>query len=195
MAIPIQHAQTIQDFIDFIMHPDHLDRNFEFIGGEILEVVSNSYSSEIASEISFLIRLHMKNHKIKGRVTGSDGGYIIGDDRYIPDVAFIKWERQPNSSRQAYNPNPPDLAVEVLSPTDSETSIRIKIANYLAANVVVWVVQPETKVVEVYQPGNAVRICRASDTITAGDILPGFEAKVSDFFPPQWGESDESTAQ
>lgn len=194
MAIPIQHAQTIQDFIDFIMHPDHLDRNFEFIGGEISEVVSNSYSSMVAANILIRIGGYVLQHQL-GYVFGADGGYQISEERYIPDASFISYKRQPHPPHEAYNPNPPDLAVEVLSPTDSETSIRIKIANYLAANVVVWVVQLETKVVEVYQPGNAVRIFRANDAITAGDILPGFEVKVSDFFPPQRDESDESTAQ
>ena len=113
MTIPIQPAMTIQEFEDFIFHPDNISRHFEFVAGEIVEMVSNNYSSEIASEILFLIRLHMKETGLKGRVTMADGGYRIGEDRYIPDVAFISWDKQPNSSREAYNSNPPDLVVEV----------------------------------------------------------------------------------
>ncbi|MEJ5197516.1 MAG: SdrD B-like domain-containing protein, partial [Anaerolineae bacterium] len=49
-------------------------------------------------------------------VTGADGGYRVGDERYIPDVAFVSQSRQPAPSRDAYNAIAPDLAVEVLSP-------------------------------------------------------------------------------
>ena len=83
MAIPAQRSKTIEDFEAFIFHPENVDRNFEFIAGEIIEMVSNSYSSEIAAEIIFLIRSHMKDATVKGRVTAPDGGYKIGEDRYI----------------------------------------------------------------------------------------------------------------
>jgi len=185
MAIPIQPAISLQEFEEFVVHPDNVDRHFEFIAGEIREIVSNNYSSEIASEILFLIRFHMKQTNLKGRVTMADGGYQIGEDRYIPDVAFISWEKQPNSSHEAYNSNPPDLAVEVMSPTDTDRAMRIKVANYLAVGVLVWVVRPEDKVVEVYESGQPVRLLNENNTIDGGTVLPEFKITVKDIFPPQ----------
>ena len=179
MAIPIQQAMTIQEFEDFIFHSSHVDRHYEFIAGKIVEMVSNNYSSEIASEILFLIRLHMKQTGIKGRVTMADGGYQIGEDRYIPDVAFISWDKQPNSSHQAYNSNPPDLAVEVMSPTDTDKAMRIKITNYLAVGTLVWVVRPDDKVVEVYQTGQSVKLLNETDRLDGGKVLQNFRRRLS----------------
>ncbi len=80
----------------------------------------------------------MQQHHIKGHITGADGGYIVKGERYIPDIGFISVERQPESSHDTYNPVHPDLAVEVVSPTDGERNLAIKIANYVAAGTVVW---------------------------------------------------------
>lgn len=185
MTIPTQQAITIQQFKDFIFHPENTSRHFEFVVGEILEMVSNNYSSEIAAEILFLIRLHMKETGLKGRVTMADCGYQIGEDRYIPDVAFISWDKQPNSSHEAYNSNPPDLAVEVMSPTDTDKAIRIKVANYLAVDTLVWVVRPDDKVVEVYAAGQSAKLLKEIDTLNGGTVLPSFSVSVKDIFPPQ----------
>jgi len=185
MAIPIQQAITLQEFEDFIFHPDNVDRHYEFIAGEIVAMVSNNYSSEIASEILFLIRLHMKQTGLKGRVTMADGGYQIGEDRYIPDVAFISWDKQPNSSHEAYNSTPPDLAVEVMSPTDTDKAMRIKVANYLAVETLVWVVRPDDKVVEVYESGRSVILLNEGSQLDGGAVLPNFSVNITDIFPPQ----------
>lgn len=192
MAISIQHKTTLKDFEDFIYHPDNIDRHFEFIGGEIVEMVSNNYSSEVAAEIIFLIRLHMREAGIQGHVTAPDGGYVIGEDRYIPDVSFISSERQPNSSREAYNTNTPNLVVEVMSPTDTDKAMRIKVANYLAYKVVVWVVRPDDKIVEVYEHGKPVTLLSEGDTLHGGQALPKFNVAVKDLFPPQYEDSEES---
>jgi Uma2 family endonuclease len=185
MAIPTQQAMTIQEFEEFIFHPDNINHHFEFVAGEIIEMVSNNYSSEIAAEILFLIRLHMKETDIKGRVTMADGGYKIGQDRYIPDVAFISWDKQPNSSHEAYNSNPPDLVVEVMSPTDTDKALLIKVANYLAVGTLVWVVRPDDKVVEIYETGQSVTLLNEDDTLEGRMVLPNFSMSVKDIFPPQ----------
>ena len=58
-------------------------------------------------------------------------------------------------SRAAYNPQAPDLAIEVLSPTDDAANIRIKIVNYLQAGTTVWSVDPIKKLAERYIPGRS----------------------------------------
>ena len=191
MSIPTRPMISTQEFDEFIFHPDHIDRHYELIGGEIIEMVSNSYSSEIAAEIVFLIRSFMRETGLKGRVTTADGGYKIGNERYIPDVAFISWDRQPNSSREAYNSNPPDLAVEVMSPTDTDKAMRIKVANYLAVDVMVWVVRPDDRIVEVYEAGQSVQLLNENDALDGRGVLPDFKIKVRDIFPPQRDTLDE----
>lgn len=120
----------------------------------------------------------LKESGIKGRVTGADGGYQIGEEDYIPDVAFMSAQRQPERPDAAYNPLPPDLVVEVISPTDRDTHLRWKVANYLHAGTTVWVIDPEAKQVEQYVPGAQPGIFGMDDTIDGGDVLPGLSLPV-----------------
>ena len=106
---------TLEQFEAFINMPENTDKVFEFIAGEIVEVPSNPYVSAISAQIIFLIKLFLHQHKIKGHVTGEAGGYMVAGERYTPDVAYISYEKQPQLAKSGYNPNPSDLAVEVIS--------------------------------------------------------------------------------
>src|SRR5258708_7808688 len=118
----VETLLTVEAFDKIAGLPENADKRLEFIGGAIIEVVTNNYASEIAATILAEIKIYAKTHNL-GRVTGADGGYRVSGERYIPDVAFISKMKQPESSHEAYNPNPPDLAVEVISPTDSTKDI------------------------------------------------------------------------
>ncbi|MBI5667203.1 MAG: Uma2 family endonuclease [Chloroflexi bacterium] len=173
---------TLAEFEQFINLPENADKIFEYVAGEIIEVPSNPLSSEIAMLVGTEIRIYLKHNDI-GHVTGEAGGYHVFGERYAPDVAFISYARQPELPYdQQCNPNPPELAVEVISPSDSPESLRIKIANYLAAGTVVWVFNPVARNVEVYVPGQPVRVVGIDGILDGGDILPGFKLAVKDIF-------------
>jgi Uma2 family endonuclease len=182
MAVPERIRVTLEEFDDYINRPENVDRLFEYIGGEIVEVVANNYSSEVAARLLIKIGGHVLSNNL-GRVTGADGGYIVSGEKYIPDVAFISFAKQPEPSHEAYNPNAPDLAVEVLSPSNSEEQMLVKVANYLAAGTVVWRVKPVEKEVIVLAPGKPAKTLTINDTLDGGDVLPGFKLAVRDIFP------------
>lgn len=174
---------TLDDFDAWVALPGNADSTFELIAGEIVPMSpSNLYSSYISGWIQTRINMYLLEHPI-GYTTGEQGGYQVLDECYAPDVAFISNKRQPELPREGYNPNPPDLAVEVVSPSDSEKRLRIKIANYVAAGVVVWVVYPDIPEVEVYAPGQAVKLIGREGTLDGGDVLPGFSLPVKSVFP------------
>ena len=172
---------TIEEFERFIMLPENEERRFEYIEGDVVEVVSNSYSSEVAANILIVLGVYVKSKK-SGHITGADGGYQVGNDRYMPDVGFISKKRQPESSRETFIPNAPDLAVEVLSPSDKPRKVRTKIRNYMAAGTVVWLVDPEEKEIDVCIPGQPEKTLQIGDTLDGGDVLPGFRLAVKDIF-------------
>jgi len=187
MTVPIKQRITLDEFEAFIERRENIDRNFELIGGEIIEVTSNMLASKIAGKILTFIGMYLLQHDI-GHVTGADGGYMIGGERYIPDVAFIAYDRQAEASTKGYNPNPPDLAVEVISNTknaEEQRTLRYKIASYMAAGVLVWVVNPTERRIEVYESGKPMRELTENDTLTADSILPDFKLAVIDIFPKQ----------
>ena len=191
MVIRTPERCTVDEFDEFVALPENADRLFEFIGGEIIEVVSNNYSSEIAALILYFIQAYIREHGIHGRVTGADGGYIVAGGRYIPDVAYISFKKQPHPSHEAYNANPPDLAVEVLSPGNDPRVMRIKIGNYLKAGTTLWVVDADTKQVEVYAPGKTVEVVDINGTLDGGDVLPGFKLAVKNIFPQEEKAAEE----
>lgn len=185
-----QHTSAAEAFDRFVQLPENADKSFEYIAGEICEVVSNNYSSEIAALILYFIQAHLRQHHLVGRVTGADGGYVVCGERYIPDVAFVSAQKQPRPSHDAYNPNPPDLAVEVLSPGNTDHKMRVKIVNYLHAGTTVWVVNPDDKCVECYVPNHPPQTLSIDDTLSGGDTLPGFQLATKDIFPSEESQDE-----
>ena len=103
----------------------------------------------------------------------------------IPDVCFISWERFPNRELPA-EPIPelaPDLAVEVLSESNTEAEMERKLREYFAAGTrVVWYVEPEPRTVRVYTSPSDVRLVGEAETLDGGTVLPGFQLKVREWF-------------
>ena len=181
MAVQTHIRVSVEEFEKIAALPENADKHLEYIGGEIVEVVSNSDSSEIALNIGTEIRHYLKTHDL-GRATSSDGGYKVSGEDYMPDVGFISKAKQPKRPNTAWNPLAPDLAVEVVSPTDRAQNIATKVANYLAAGTVVWYFYPQDKEVYVYEPGQPVKALGIDDMLDGGKVLPGFKLAVKDVF-------------
>lgn len=170
------------EFDRFALLPENADRAYEFIEGEVVEVVSRQISSAIGAFVGGLMAVFVVARRL-GRVTGADGGYQVDGERYIPDAAFISKARQPiPPDDAAYNPLAPDLAVEVLSPANDDAQIAVKIRHYLAAGTTVWVFDPDSRTVTVYSPGAAARTLTDADTLDGGDLLPGLTIRLADVF-------------
>ena len=181
MAVQLKYPTTTAAFDAWVAHQAD---DYEYIGGEVVSVVSNNYCSMVAAKILTFIGMYLLEHNI-GYVTGSDGGYVVQGERYIPDVGFISKDKQPEPCREAYNPQPPDLAVEVVSPTDTEKRLLVKTSNYLASGTTIWIVYPNEKVIHVHRPGEAVVTVEQDETLTDEALLPGFSLKVADIFPEE----------
>jgi Uma2 family endonuclease len=98
-----------------------------------------------------------------------------------PDVAFIRAERGPLPVQ--FVPYAPDIAVEVVSPSESPSELAEKIRDYLAAGTrQVWVAYPSTRSVQVHDV-NGARTFGPDDILDGGDVLPGFSERVGDLFP------------
>jgi Uma2 family endonuclease len=169
------------EFDRFALLPENADHLFELINGEVIEAVSNGKSSELASHINILLGGFVYQNKL-GFTTGADGGYQIGNQRYIPDCAFVSKHKQAKPTSEAYNSLPPDLAVEVLSPSNTPDEIAIKVDNYLRAGVVVWVVNPDAQRVTVHRPDAPPKTYGIDETLDGSGVLPGFTLAVRDIF-------------
>lgn len=196
VAVTKADNMRVEDFDAWAARPENIDRRLEFIAEEIVEVVSNDIASSIAARLLILVGGFVMQHDL-GVLTGADGGYAVGGERYIPDVAFIRHERRTVSGPVAYYPVAPDLAVEVISDPESkaeQTAIRRKMSSYLAAGTVVWVVDWMTRSVEVHAPGQSPRILEEAATLEGGAVLPGFSVALAAIFPAQPAADDAEQA-
>lgn len=111
---------------------------------------------------------------------------LADDTLLVPDVAFIESSRIPKGDFVFY-PIAPDLAVEVISASETNPKIRQKTRRYLEAGTqIVWNVYPEDQTVDVVTQGEVgtlfTKTLSADDDIDGGTVLPGFKAKVAEFF-------------
>lgn len=178
-----EQRYTIDEFHAYVEKPENRDRLFELINGEIVEKMASFTPSRIAARISHKISSYLDQNDI-GYVTGADGSYILSPEHeFMPDVGYISKERLPQEPEREVQ-GAPDLAVEVKSPTDSKRGLRQKAEDYLRFGTkLVWLVFPEEKRIEVYEPDQDVLEFGIDDTLDGGDVLPDFKLAVRDIFP------------
>lgn len=170
---------------DLIGMNERGDRRVELIDGVLVEKAMGFEESVVASVVSFLLNQHVLPRRL-GVVAGSDGlvRYREGVVQ-LADVAFFSWKRFPNGklSGEAISNVTPDLVVEVLSPSNTEAEMARKLNEYFDAGVkLVWLVDHRKRTVGVYRSVANHQILHADDTIDGGSVLPGFHAKVNEFF-------------
>ena len=140
---------------------------------------------EVAAGVIALLRDFVKRRAL-GVVTSSETGFQIGQDPdtvRAPDAAFVLAERVPPSTPTGFFAGAPDLAVEVLSPTDRPAAVNAKIRAWLdAGSQLVWVIDPQSQTIAIHAGVDRCTLLRQSDTLTGGDLLPGFAVPVEQVF-------------
>ena len=163
------------------------DEPWELWEGELREVPgAGGIASGLASWIAALL-WHFVGPRQLGLVTGADGTYIIlrdPDTVLVPDVAFVRRDRLPGRiAPDAYIPVPPDLAIEVRSPSDEPGEIAKKLNLYQRAGVpLVWWVESDRRTVVVHRLGEPAVEVGEADELDGGDVLPGFRLPVAGMF-------------
>ncbi len=105
---------------------------------------------------------------------------VTSHDTFVPDASVILRSRL-NPRKHKYNTGAPELAVEVVSPTDKAIHLKSKVDTYLAGGSrTVWVVFPDARSVMVHT-ADSVRELKADQKIE-DPLLPGFSSPVSAFF-------------
>lgn len=120
-------------------------------------------------------------------IVGGEGGFVLARDPdtvLAPDVAFVRKDRlPPEGEREGFARLAPDLAVEVLSPSDTVAKIEQKIDTYLAGGVrLVWALDPRRRTVRVRGADGADRLLTEDDELDGEDVLPGFRSRVGKLF-------------
>ena len=156
----------------------------EILEGELIVLPPpKSGHSKVARQVSRALQV------LEDRSLGNvymEAGYQLSQDPATwiqPDVSFLREERVKGSSPDDYFKGAPDLAVEVVSPSESAQDVERKIALLLAhGSQAVWVFYPRTRTVRVCLRDGSSRVLGAQEKLTLPELLPGWELPVGPLF-------------
>jgi Uma2 family endonuclease len=155
---------------------------YELKDGELLRMAHAKFGHErTKARITRILMRYILQHAI-GEIY-SESSFALSRSRVcIPDVSFLRNELAIATDPDQIFQGPPDLAIEVISDSEIAEDLRQKIEDYLdAGSKTVWAVYPKLRVVAVYDQ-SGVREYRGDQVMEAPEILPGFQARVSQFF-------------
>ena len=160
------------------------DGCYELVDGKVVELAPpNDEHGEIASNVVTSFNNYSRPRGIgRSRV---ETGYTLrtGPDTVRgPDVSFVFQPRVEGRGR-GFPSGAPDIAVEVVSPSDTAAEMARKVAEYLSAgSQMVWVVYPAGRRVVIHRADGSVLSYGGDDVITDEELLPGFSLPLSEIF-------------
>ena len=173
---PVPHTMTLEAFLenDF--------EGYEYIKGELVPMAAAAIvHGEIGSNVHFLLASHVRENKL-GRLYIAETTFQLADRVVKPDIAFVSTERLSEDKLKGFSVAP-DLAIEIVSPTDKHYDVTEKALAYLKSGTrLVWVIEPIMKTVMVYRSEMDVTLLNFEDTLTGEDVVEGFTCPVAQLF-------------
>lgn len=173
------------------------DTLFEVVDGEIVEKRMGAYEELLALSLYDILAAFVTPRKL-----GRPAHEILFNLAPLncqrrPDVAFVSKDRwtpgQGDTQTPAWNVVP-NLAVEIVSPSNSMNEVRGKVREYFAAGVeIVWVVLPEFDEVHVYDSPRSNRILAFEDELNGDPVVPGFRLPLADLFADRPDTASDAT--
>ena len=184
-----EREYTVEDVWRLACAPENASNRYALIDGGLIVSMSPGYLHvRIASEITRLLGNFVVERDL-GDVTVESGHYPPGDRRtlLLPDVAFIRKERAPAPDLLRFAPLMPDLAVEIISPSQTLAQARRKARVYLRHGAaMVWLVDPSQKNAEVWTLGTddapQSENVNLEGDLSGGAVLPGFTLPLRRLF-------------
>lgn len=172
----IPTTMTLAEFLE------HDIEGYEYANGELVPMAPPSREhGEISVNVVHYLYSHVYQNKL-GRLYTAETTFQVGERTAKPDVAFVATAQLTGDKTKGFS-IPPDLAVEVVSPSDVQSRIAEKVLAYLNAGTrLVWVLEPVTKTVTIYRSERDIEMLTCDDTLTGENVIPGFTCPVANLF-------------
>lgn len=160
---------------------------YELVRGELRRMPpAGQIHGGFAANIVASLAVHAKTNGL-GKVYTAEPGFLIGldpDHVRAPDAAFVSNDRLKQIGESTgFARGAPDLAIEVISPSDRYTDVDEKVADWLeAGTLAVVVVNPRNRTVKVHRSPNDITTLEESDSLDVGDVVPGWQMATKDIF-------------
>jgi Uma2 family endonuclease len=170
---------------DAVYSKDQLDISCELVDGILVAKAMGYLESKIALALAYFIQQYLDTNPI-GEVAGADGPCeTVPNHARKPDVSFTSFARlrgQSKSTRKAL-PFSPDLAVEVLSPSNTTAEMDKKLKEYFATGAkLVWHIEPELRTARVFTAVDKWSDISSDGFLRGVEVLPGFELSLTKLF-------------
>lgn len=180
-------ATTLMTAEDLWAMPEVPGKRFELVRGELVEMPGAGGIHAVIARLLFRLLDAFVIERQLGEVFQDGLGYVILRDPDIvrvPDVSFVSPARiPPGGTPLAYWPMAPDVAIEIVSPSDRAEDVHAKVLEYLKGGTrLVWVFWPGTQTVTVHAEDGTIRELGPADELDGGDVLPGFRVRVAMLF-------------
>jgi Uma2 family endonuclease len=170
---------------DAVTSRDKLGIGCELVNGILVAKPMGHYESHIAALLTYLLYQYLDEHPI-GVLYDAEAPYaLLPDNVRKPDISFLSFARMPGGKlpREAACPIAPDLAVEILSPSNTAAEMELKLKQYFASGVrLVWHIEPELRSARVFTSLNQYEDIPFDGTLRGGEVLPGFELSLARLF-------------
>jgi Uma2 family endonuclease len=191
-AWPPPGEATEDDLLQINTHEDVI---CELVNGILVEKVMATHEASVAAALIGFIAIFQRETKQKlGIPLGADGLLRLFPGRVrAPDVSFLLKKSLPKGKlpKEAIASLAPDLAVEVLSESNSEEEMQLKMREYFqAGSKLVWLVDPKTRTVRVYTSPRKSVLLTEDESVDGGKVLPGFSLSIREWFE-EAGEVEE----
>jgi len=158
----------------------------ELVKGELVRMAPTGHlHGYIEFRFGKVLGIFVDGHQL-GRVLGGEVGIYTHrnpDTVRGADVVFISNERLAQVQSHSYLDVAPELIVEIMSPDDRWSDVNDKLTEYFDVGVqIVWVADPHRRQVHVYRSLTEIKILTVDDTLSGGDVLPGFSVSVAELF-------------
>jgi Uma2 family endonuclease len=160
----------------------------EVVDGElVMSPKNNPYHGNMCAELSMALCAYAKARKLGAVWDSSTGFWMYNRNCRAPDVSFVTRERLQalGIKRQTRNffPGAPDLAVEVLSPSNARVEIDERLKDFFASGTqVAWIINPDTECVEVCHAPDKRKLLGSGADLDGEHLLPGFRYPIADLF-------------
>jgi Uma2 family endonuclease len=168
---------------EFDNYPFEEDKRYELDEGELIEMTRPAYKhNQVMQKLLVELVLYFREHPI-GQALISENLYALSPStRRSPDVAIILGDRQAELENAKVIPIIPEIADEVLSPSETPRMIHRKMRQYFEAGVKeVWLIDPESKEVEIWI-GLQLTHELTGDAAITSPLLPGFALTLAELF-------------
>ena len=158
----------------------------ELVRGELRTMPYRGFlEGQVAASIATSLGVYVKTNRL-GTVYAATGFLLESDPDHVraPAVAFVRREcAESVVDRDTYFPGSPDIAVEVISPSDSYTEVEEKVADWLeAGTLAVIVVDPHRRTAKVHRSLTEVVVLTEADVLAVEDVVPGWQMSIKDIF-------------